>query len=195
MQKEKQEAKAAGRSIYELCNQMVGSVEPEDCPVVFLPFLYGTNVNADAKSCFFGINYVHDRAHLVRAIYEGVVFSAAMHIEKLLNFRSEKPKAVRISGGAARSKEWVQIYADTLQLPIEVSDAKELGTMGVAMTAAVGVGVFDSYEEAIDKFVRIKYVCEPNLAKKEIYQKKYELYKKLVLNMNDLWAQWDSVFS
>ena len=195
MQKEKKEAKAAGQSVYELCNQMVGSIEPEDCPVVFLPFLYGTNVNADAKSCFFGINYAHERAHLVRAIYEGVVFSAVMHIEKLLSFRTEKPKTVRISGGAARSKEWVQIYADTLQLPIEVSDAKELGTMGVAMAAAVGVGAFENYEEAIENFVRIKYVCEPRAAKNEIYQKKYELYKKLVLNMDNLWAEWHRVFS
>jgi L-xylulokinase len=195
MKKEKQEAKAAGQSIYELCNQMAGRIEPEDCPVVFLPFLYGTNVNADAKSCFFGINFTHERAHLVRAIYEGVAFSAAMHIEKLLGFRNDRPKVVRISGGTAQSREWVQIYADTLQLPIEVSDAKELGTMGVAMAAAVGIGAFKSYEEAIRNFVRIKYVCQPRTEKKEIYRKKYELYKKLVLNMDDLWGEWRSVFS
>ena len=140
---------------------------------------------------FFGISNTHERTHLIRAIYEGVVFSAAMHIEKLMKFKSESLKSIRISGGAAKSKEWVQIYADTLQLPIEVSDAKELGTMGVAMTAAVGVGAVASFEEAIKKFVRIKYVCKPNPEKKEIYQKKYMLYKKLLSNMDNLWSEWN----
>ena len=193
MQKEKQEAEEEGRNIYQLCNQMVSSIQPEDCPVVFLPFLFGTNDNADAKSCFFGISNTHERTHLIRAIYEGVVFSAAMHIEKLMKFKSESLKSIRISGGAAKSKEWVQIYADTLQLPIEVSDAKELGTMGVAMTAAVGVGAVASFEEAIKKFVSIKYVCKPNPEKKEIYQKKYMLYKKLLSNMDNLWSEWNEL--
>jgi len=195
MQKEKQEAEKKGKSVYQLCNEMVAGLEPEDSPVVFLPYLYGTNVNADAKSCFMGINYLHERAHLVRAIYEGVVFSAMMHIEKLLKFKNEPPKTVRISGGAARSKEWVQIFADTLQMPIEVPDAKELGAMGAAMCAAVGVGEFATYEDAVKNFLHVKYVCQPNPEKKEIYQKKYGLYKKLVHNMDSLWGEWNKIYN
>jgi L-xylulokinase len=190
MAKEAEEATREGWNIYQLCNELVGSVQPEDCSVIFLPFLYGTNVDADAKSCFMGLSYYHEKAHLLRAIYEGVVFSAMMHIEKLLGFRESMPKAVRISGGASRSKEWVQIFADVLQLPIEVSDAKELGTMGVAMCAAVGTGAIENYEEAVLRFVKIKYICQPNAEKKAIYRKKYELYKKLVGNMEKLWEQW-----
>lgn len=193
MPKETAEAAKASESIYEWCNRMVGSLEPEESPVVFLPYLYGTNVNAEAKSCLFGMNYSHERAHVVRAIYEGVVFSAMMHIEKLLKFRNEKPKTVRISGGASRSKEWVQIFADVLQTPIEVSGAKELGTMGAAMCAAVSVGEFKTYENAIDKFVKIKHVCYPNAEKKEIFEKKYALYKKLVENMDSLWSEWSQI--
>lgn len=194
MTKEVEEEERCGRNIYQLCNEMVGSLEPEKASVIFLPFLYGTNVNAEAKSCFIGLSYYHEKAHLVRAIYEGVVFSAMMHIEKLMQFRKDMPKAVRISGGASRSEEWVQIFADALQLPIEVSDAKELGTMGVAMCAAVGVGAIESYEEAVRRFVKIKYICQPNPKKKDIYQKKYELYKKLVKNMDKQWEEWKLIF-
>lgn len=195
MQKEKQEAEAQGKNVYQLCNEMVAGLEPEESPVVFLPYLYGTNVNADAKSCFLGVNYLHERAHLVRAIYEGVVFSAMMHVEKLLKFRKTLPKTVRISGGTARSKEWVQIYADALQMPIEVPDAKELGTMGAAICAAVGVGEFATYQDAVNSFVRVKYVCEPNPDKKDIYRKKYELYKKLVASMDGLWGEWNKIYN
>ena len=194
MPKEKQEAEAQGKSVYQLCNEMVAGLEPEESPVVFLPYLYGTNVNADAKSCFIGVNYLHERAHLVRAIYEGVVFSAMMHVEKILKFRKELPKTVRISGGTARSKEWVQIYADALQMPIEVPDANELGAMGAAICAAVGVGEFATYEDAVKSFVRVKYVCQPNPEKKGIYQQKYELYKKLVHNMDELWGEWNQIY-
>lgn len=195
MQKEKREAEKEGKSVYQLCNEMVAGLAPEDSPVVFLPYLYGTNVNADAKSCFMGINYLHERAHMVRAIYEGVVFSAMMHIEKLLKFKNTPPKTVRISGGAARSKEWVQIFADTLQMPIEVPDAKELGAMGAAMCAAVGAGEFATYEDAVKSFLHVKYVCEPNPSKKGIYQQKYELYKKLVHNMDGLWGEWSKIYN
>ena len=194
MPQEKAEAAKAGESIYQWCNQMVNSIPPEEAPVVFLPYLYGTNVNAEAKACFFGLNYSHGRAHVIRAIYEGVVFSAMMHIEKLLKFRSERPAIVRISGGASRSTEWVQMFADALQTPIEVSGAKELGTMGAAICAAVGVGEFKTYEEAMEKFVRINYVCEPDPSKKGIYGKKYALYKRLVHNMDSLWSEWNQIY-
>jgi len=195
MPKEKLEAEAEGRSVYQLCNEMVAELEPENSPVVFLPYLYGTNVNADAKSCFFGVNYLHERAHLVRAIYEGVVFSSMIHVEHILKFRKQMPKTVRISGGTARSKEWVQIYADALQMPIEVPDANELGAMGAAICAAVGVGEFASYEEAVKSFLRMKYVCQPNPDKKEIYTQKFALYKKLVTSMDGMWGEWNKIYT
>lgn len=190
MTPEMEKADEDGQNIYRQCDEMVDSIEPEDSPVVFLPFLYGTNVNASAKSCFMGISYPHDKAHMLRAVYEGVVFSTMMHVEKLNRFREDRPGAVRISGGAVKSSVWVQMFADCMQLPIEVSDAKELGTMGVAMCAAVGTGEFESFDEAVSKFVHIKYTCQPNAAKKDIYQKKYELYKKLVQHMDGIWSAW-----
>jgi L-xylulokinase len=194
MKKEKQEAEKAGVSVYQLCNEMVASLGPEDASVMFLPYLYGTNVNAEAKCCLMGINYLHERAHLVRAIYEGVAFSTMMHVEKLLKFKKGQFQTVRVSGGATRSREWMQIFADLLQMPIEVPDANELGAMGAAICAAVGVGEFASFEEAIQCFLHVKYICQPNTGNKEIYIQKYELYKKLVLNMNGMWGEWNRIF-
>lgn len=191
MKKEAEEAAKSGRSVYDVCNELVAGLPPEENPVIFLPFVYGTNVNANAKSCFIGMNYLHERQHLIRAVYEGVAFSAMMHIEKLMKFRPDKPRAARISGGVAKSEVWVQMFADVLQMTIEVSDAKELGAMGAAICAAVSVGEFKSYEEAIAEFVKIKAVHHPDPAKKDIYEKKYRLYKKLVENLDPFWAEWN----
>lgn len=89
----------------------MGGLSPCDSSIIFLPFLYGTNVNADAKARFIGIDGPQSKQHMIREIYEGGVFSHMTHIDRL--FQSlDKPQAVRISGGATESKEWVQIFAD-----------------------------------------------------------------------------------
>lgn len=176
-------------NVYDFCNSAVSSLGADECSVIFLPFLYGTNVNPNAKACFIGIDGSQKIEHMIRAIYEGVVFSHMMHIERLLEFR-DKPGSVRISGGATESKVWVQIFADVLQLPIEVSAAKELGTLGCAMCVGVAAGDYDDLKSAADKMSRMKYTCMPNKENKAIYQKKYAIYKELIKNIDSSWQMW-----
>lgn len=190
MQEEKKETSKVGRKVYQVCDDMVVKIAPQDCPIVFLPFLFGTNVNPDAKACFMGLNYMHDKSHIVRAIFEGVVFSTMFHVEKLLKYKKSPPKSIRISGGAANSRVWVQMFADTLNLPVEVSQAKELGAMGAAMSAAVSIGQFKTLKEAAEKYVKISYICYPDENTIDVYKKKYIFYKKVIKQMNDLWSQW-----
>lgn len=176
-------------SLYEHCNKAVASLRPSDCSVIFLPFLYGTNVNADAKAGFIGIDGSQDKRHMIRAMYEGVVFSHLMHIERLFTFL-DKPSAVRISGGATESGEWVQIFADVLQMPIEVSSAKELGTLGASMCVSVAVGDYPDLKTAAQEMSCTAYTCKPNPANRDIYQKKYAIYKALIEHMDDVWHMW-----
>jgi L-xylulokinase len=78
---------------------------------------------------------------MLRAVYEGVTFSAKKHIDRLLSVR-EKPNALRLAGGAANSKLWVRIFADVLGLPIEtVNGVSELGALGAAMAASVAAKI------------------------------------------------------
>ena len=108
---ERKLAEEQGGSVYDVCNELVAATEPEDANIVFLPFLYGSNVSPDAKSCLVGLNGWHTRGHVLRAIYEGVVFGHRTHVDRLLRFRS-MPATIRLTGGAARSDEWLQIFAD-----------------------------------------------------------------------------------
>ena len=192
MQSEKAEMAADGKSVFDAVNAMVASIETEDCPIIFLPFLYGTNVNADAKSCFMGMSGLHQKAHLLRAIYEGVAFSHRSHLENLLKFR-DMPKSIRISGGAARSKIWVHIFSDVFQLPIEVSAASELGTMGAAMCAGIGSGYIPDFYQAADRFSKISFRCTPNTEKKQIYEDKFQLYRHLNAKLDGSWKKWDKI--
>ena len=175
-----------GKSVYESCNDWVESVAPEDTQIMFLPFLYGSNVEADAKACFLGLKGWHHKAHILRALYEGVVFSHKMHIEKLLAYR-EMPKVARITGGAARSDVWCQIFADVLQTPIEITSGTELGTLGAAMCAGVATGHFSSLENASNSMVRVVRTVLPNPENKTVYEEKYARYKKTVETLASLW--------
>jgi L-xylulokinase len=185
---ERKQAKEQGRSVYELCNQLVAGTSPEDAQIVFVPFLYGTNAGANvrAKASFVGLGGWHTRAHVVRAVYEGIVFSHKSHIEKLLPFR-EMPKAARIAGGAARSPVWLQIFADVLQIPIEVTTGTELGTLGAAICAGVATKQFESFEQAAEKMVEVSQTYTPAPGKKELYEKKYAAYRKTIETLNPLW--------
>ena len=127
---------------------------------------------------------------MLRAIYEGVAFCHKYHIEKLYGY-VDSIDVVRMAGGAARSAVWMQMFSDILGLPVEVSKAEELGAMGVALEAAVGTGLFGSITEAAEQWVKIKAVYYPDIEKSEYYNKKYEIYKKIVECLSNVWKDVD----
>lgn len=187
---EKEQLEAQGKDIYAEANALVESIKPRDSNLIFLPFLYGTNVDADAKSCFLGLSGWHTKAHILRAVYEGIVFSHRMHMEKLLNLR-DMPEAIRMAGGVTKSRPWVQLFADILQMPIEISEHTELGTLGVAMCAGVAVGEYGSLQEASNVFSRVSYIYRPDRTRKDLYDQKYELYKKAIEALGPVWKEWE----
>lgn len=194
MGQEQAQAEREGGSVYEAANAMAESIAAQDCPILFLPYLFGTNVNADARACFIGISGLHTKAHLLRAVYEGVAFSHRTHMENLLRFR-DRPSGIRISGGAARSRVWVQIFADVFQISVEVSAASELGTMGAAMCAGIASGQFADFYQAVDVFAKVEYTCEPDPNMSRIYEEKFRLYQRLSRQMDESWRDWKRVFN
>jgi L-xylulokinase len=100
----------------------------------------------------------------------------------------DMPDSIRLTGGAARSVEWVQIFADVFQVPVRIPAGTELGALGAAMCAGVAAEVFDSYEAAADAMVSFARVQEPNADLDELYQKKYARYTKILDLMQDQWA-------
>jgi len=185
-QAERDLEKKKGGSVYDLCNELVSSVKPEDSNIAFLPFLYGSNVGPDAKSCLVGMTGWHTKAHVLRAIYEGVVFGHMTHVERILKFR-DMPETIRLTGGAAQSEEWTQIFADVFQTPVQIPDGTELGALGAAIAAGVAVECYPSYEDAIKAMVRFSRIQEPDRGKKEVYQAKYGRYKAILAVLEPIW--------
>jgi L-xylulokinase len=185
---ERQQAEREGGSVYDLCNRLVAETRPDEAGIVFLPFLYGSNVSLDGKACFFGMDGWQTRGHLLRAVYEGVIFSHHWHLDRLLQFRST-PERIRLSGGAARSDVWLQMFADILQVLVEVPAGTELGALGAAIGAAVAAGCYESYQAACQAMVRIQRACEPNPALAELYREKYARYNRALDLLAPAWSE------
>jgi L-xylulokinase len=172
--------------LYAQANQLVAQTKPEDSPVIFLPFLYGSNSHPDASGTLVGLSSRCDRRHVLRAVYEGVVFAHQAHLERLLKFRG-RPHCIRASGGATHSDVWMQIVADAVQLPVEVPDGSELGALGAAICAAVAAGIHPDYQAACRAMVRIARTYAPNPQHAEIYRTKYDRYQRVLAALHPAW--------
>jgi L-xylulokinase len=175
-----------GGSVYDLCNELVASTQPSESNIVFLPFLYGSNANQDAKATLLGVNAWHQRGHILRAIYEGVVFGHKHHVERLLRFRA-KPEVLRITGGATRSDVWLQVFADCFQTPVQVPDGTELGALGAAIAGAVATGCYEDYRDAVNAMVHFSRYIDPDTSQANIYRDKYRYYQKVIETLDPLW--------
>jgi L-xylulokinase len=187
---EKQIARERGISVYRLADEMAEEIGPEGQNIVFLPYIYGSNYNPQAKACFVGLDGTVSRSMLIRAVYEGIVFCHMVHTDKLLRCR-DRPDAVRLAGGVAKSRLWSQIFADALGLPVEIVEAEELGALGAAMAATVASGTYGDLEEAAGHMVKVRYRLEPDPEKTRIYREKFERYKRVSEALDGLWKGFD----
>jgi L-xylulokinase len=177
---------ALDKKIYDIADELVENVDPSQSDVYFLPFLYGSNGHPLGKGAFIGLTTFHDISHMLRSVYEGVIYSHKTHIDRLLSSRPA-PRAIRMAGGAVNSPLWVQMFADVLGYPVETVNVKELGALGCAMAAAVAAGEFTDYREAAKAMVRIGNRVEPNYDKTKIYTDKYQKYTAVRQALDGVW--------
>lgn len=185
---ERAEAKKRGVSVFEICSEEVASITPDSTNVIFHPFLYGSNVQPTARAGFYGVAGWHTRAHLLRALFEGVMFGHLSHIEKLRAAGGQIDGA-RLAGGGSRSPVWSQMFADAIQVPMEVPDGKELGTRGAALSAGIGAGIYHDYAEAVQEAVSVVRIHEPNPVNTPFYLARYAEYQRLVRVMKEPWEE------
>lgn len=161
------------------------------CPVQtrrcqFLPYVHGPSPRQGA---FVGLTASDDEASLIRAICEGVAFQHRRHAEAILPHAGGAwPQAIRLTGGAARSPEWAQIFADICQRPVEVVAAEEVGALGAAICAAVAGGIHADLTTAIDAMSRIGRSHSPNPAYADFYDDRYREFLRLDRGMMQLLA-------
>jgi len=131
-----------------------------------------------SKALFLRIQTKHSSIHLARAVVESIGFSLRSSIE-LLNTSGARIKTFRVCGGQARNREWNQIKADILNLPIEIPVIRDAELAGNAVMGFKGLGLFSSMEEGIKQIVKVETCVEPQASKVLHYSKRYEEYCSL----------------
>ena len=148
---------------------------------IWLPYLMGErtpHLDPDARAAFVGLTASHTRGDLVRAVMEGVAFSLrdSLEIFKELGTSVER---IRLGGGGAKSKLWRRIQADVFGHPVEVLAADEGAAFGAAILAGVGIGEWNSVDQACERTVRAVESIDPDPAGAEALERNYEVYRRL----------------
>ena len=186
MEEAKIKARKEGINVYEYCNKIASDVKPQENSIVFLPYIFGSNYNPKGKATLIGMDSHHTKADILRAVIEGIVFCHMVHIEKLLANKKETI-TIRLAGGVANSDLWAQIFADVINLPVEIIDTKELGALGCAIAAAVATGEYKDIADAAGNMVKIKRRIIPISKNVCVYAKKYQAYKRVAEACEKLW--------
>jgi xylulokinase len=134
-----------------------------------------------------GLTASHTRAHVVRAILEGVAFSLKDTFT-IFEEMNVPVKSIRLGGGGARSPLWRQIQADVYGHEVEIVEAEEGAAYGAALLAGVGAKIWPSVDAACDSVVRVVERIRPNPANAEVMQNNYAAYRRIYPAMKSIFS-------
>ena len=188
---ERRTAREKGGSSFAFLDALAEQVAAGSEGVVFLPYLAGERSpiwDSDAQGIFYGLDYSKTRAHMVRALMEGVAYSLRHNLE-IAESVGARIETLRATGGSANSRLWTQIKADITGKDIEVPQSDLATPLGAALLAGVGVGVYGSFEEATQKTVCVKRTQRHSAQDRAAYDAGYLVYRQLYEQLKDLMKQ------
>lgn len=170
----------SGASYDELTNLAVVAPVGSD-GAIWLPYLMGErapHLDPKARAAFVGLTASHTKAHLTRAVLEGVAFSLRDSIEIFKELGAEIG-SIRLGGGGARSPLWQQIQTDVFASPTELIEVEEGAAYGAAILAGVGAGAWNSVDDACEQTIRVANPIEPDRRSVNILDRNYKAYRLL----------------
>ena len=155
------------------------SIRPGAEGLIFLPYLAGErtpHMNAEARGGFIGLRLHHTRAHMVRAVMEGVVFSLRQVLELVLQTGGLSISTLTASGGALENALWQRLVTDITGLPLAKSLSTEQTATGAALLAGIGAGIYGSFAEASAQTARQASPVEPDPVHQAVYGPIYQQF-------------------
>jgi xylulokinase len=147
--------------------------------LIFHPYLQGERGpywDPRLRADFIGLTFRHGRGHFVRALYEGIAFSIRDLLEASDATRADFDE-ILILGGGAKSALWRQVVSDVLGVEIS-RPANGDASFGVALVAGVGVGLFASPRQAVERCAQVIDRCRPDPARHALYSELFAVYKQ-----------------
>ncbi|MDY0004303.1 MAG: FGGY-family carbohydrate kinase [Polyangia bacterium] len=185
-------AKERGVEPEELFDELVRAVPPGSMGLVLQPYWSpGVKVpGPEAKGAIIGFGDVHTRAHLYRAILEGLAYGLREGKERTERRAKVRLSEVRVAGGGSQSDAAMQLTADIFGLPASRPHVNEASGLGAAIDLAVGLGLQPSFEAAVADMTRVGRAFEPDPASRRIYDELYgQVYLKMYKRLRPLYEQ------
>ncbi|WP_418668328.1 xylulokinase [Allofournierella sp.] len=184
---EQARADQTGQSAFALLDELAAQALPGAGGVVFLPYLSGERSPLwDPAACgvFFGLRFGTTRAHLFRAVLEGVAYALRHNLETARGAGIEA-QTLYATGGAANSPLWMQIKADVTGTPVRAACADTAAALGAAMLAGVGVGCYPDLQAAVRLCARPGQIYRPRPGAQAVYEAYYPIYRQLYEDLKD----------
>jgi xylulokinase len=173
---------------YERMTEEAATAPPGADGALWAPYLMGErapHMDPNIRAGLVGLAASHTRAHVIRAVMEGVAFSLrdSLTIFSELNVPVEK---IRLGGGGARSPVWRQIQANVYSRRVEIIAAEEGAAFGAAILAGVGAGIWAGVDDACDQAIHVteNIPCQPHIAR--LMNERYRDYQRLYPALHSL---------
>jgi len=180
----------ASDKIFEKYSELAENVPQGAEGLIFLPYLMGERTphwNSKARGVFFGLRMNHNKAHMIRAIMEGVAYSIKDCVEVFrelgINFDS-----VSVMGGGSKSKVWRKILADVLGKEVRTLEVQDTSAIGNLILAGFATGLFKNHSD-VELLIRHRDSIFPNQENIKKYEKNFIIYRKIYNKTKSLMAE------
>ncbi len=182
------EANKRGMIHEEVLDEMLREVPPGSMGLMAQPYWGPGLKTPEAKGSIIGFGDVHGRAHMYRAIIEGIGYALLEGLRAIEHRGRVKIGKLTISGGGSRSDDVCQIISDIFGLPVNRGETNEAAGLGAAISATVGLGIHKGYSEAVGKMVRYRESFSPNSENSVIYRKLFDkVYRRMYGKLKPLY--------
>ena len=173
--------------VYDLINRDIANIPAGSDKLIYLPYLMGErtpHLDPDCRGVFFGLSAIHTKAHMLRAVMEGVSYSLS-DCNDILKEMGIDVDSMMACGGGGKSPVWRQMLADLYDCSVNTVRQTEGPALGVAILAGVGCGIYESVEEACDELISEAQSTGADSSVVGKYKAYHELYKELYGNLKN----------
>jgi sugar (pentulose or hexulose) kinase len=189
-------AKHAGPKLHTQLDLMVAKTPAGAKGVMFHPYLSPAGerspfVQPAARGSFTGLSLEHTRAHLLRAVYEGVAFA----MRDCYQHMPVAPKSIVLSGDVSSSPVWCQILADCLGQTVSVPAGSAFGAKGAAINVGVATGFYPSVRDGVKQSVHLRRHYRPKPPRAGRYAELYPIFRETAARQSELWDHKARIFA
>ncbi len=189
-QHEQAKAKEKGVSLEQLLDEELATIPVGADGLILQPFWTPGLREPEGKGTIVGFTDAHTRAHIYRAIIEGIGYGLMEGLYSMEKKAKVRTKFVTVSGGGSSSDEICQITADMFGMPVRRVQTYETSGLGAAMVAFIGVNRFKTVEDAVENMVHYTNEFLPNMDNHKLYLEIYKkVYSKLYKTVKPLYMQ------